>query len=91
MPTVVALNPFNLAVTDALVGANLDKFLSNHSNGDSNKIWSFSSFMHYNIDFDRCRTKSLLDSVPPLGKGKKKTDIMFRPRCLFRRVPTKSS
>lgn len=40
MLTVVALDPFNLAVTDALVCAHFDKFLCNHSNGDSNKIWS---------------------------------------------------
>lgn len=67
IPTVVASNPLNLAVTDALVGANLDKFHYYHFGGNVNKFWTSSSFHDDYCVFVPVRTSVRLDAVPPPG------------------------
>ena len=43
IPAIVASDSFNLAIPNAFVRLDFDKFLNDHSNGDVSKFWSVCS------------------------------------------------
>ena len=69
IPSVVAADTFELAVTNAFIRLHSDKGPNLHPNGVSKDCLSCLS--HKNIETVNCKDIGLLVSAPPLGKRKK--------------------
>ena len=87
--SVVASNPFNLAISDAIIRPDFDKFHNCHSNGDVNQIEPC-SFLHCRNRFGvfvrtTATLKEYLPSVKSLSENKK-TGIRLEARCLLIKI-----
>ena len=73
-----SLEIWTISKTEGIEGVRY-KLLNNHSSGDANNFWSVCSLEHCYLQY-----------LPSVDE-KKENRHPFRPRCLFKRIPTKSS